>query len=72
MGLLGALGAMHCAHELPPPCDAATAAGMAVENRIARRKCTLEGRVECPEVEAINRRADERRAHCRQVIEAEE
>lgn len=60
---------MQCSHELPPPCDAATAAGMMAENKLARAKCDREGRRECPEVDEINRRADERRTHCREVIE---
>lgn len=71
MGLLAALGAMRCSHELPPPCDSATAAGMAAENRLARAKCNAERRRDCPAVDAINARADERAAICREVIEAE-
>jgi hypothetical protein len=61
---------MQCAHELPPPCDGATAAGMMAENKLARAKCNREGRAECPEVDAINARADERREHCVEVINA--
>ena len=69
---LSAIGVCQaCSHSLAPPCDPATAAALAAQNVAAREQCDARGDDACPEVDAINARADARADHCRSVIEAE-